>query len=83
MTRIVADLHLHSAYARATSKDLNFDSLTSWAKMKGINLLSSADFTHPLWAKEIKSKLKDTGNGLFSYNNLNFVLGAEVSCIFS
>ena len=51
--------------------------------MKGIDLLSSADFTHPLWAKEIKSKLKDTSNGLFSYNGLNFVLGAEVSCIFS
>lgn len=83
MAKIVADLHLHSAYARATSKELNFDTLTDWAKLKGINLLSSADFTHPLWADEIKSKLKEEGNGFFSYKNLNFILGAEVSCIFS
>lgn len=83
MPKIVSDLHLHSAYARATSKELNFDTLTHWAKLKGITLLSSADFTHPLWASEIKTKLKDTGNGFFSYQGSNFVLGAEVSCIFS
>ncbi len=81
--KFAADLHLHSAYARATSKNLNFDSLTIWAKKKGIDLLSSADFTHPAWFKETKEKLKDSGNGLFSYNGLNFMLGAEVSCIFS
>lgn len=81
--KFAADLHLHSAYARATSKNLNFDSLTLWAKKKGIDLLSSADFTHPAWFRETKEKLKDSGNGLFSYNGLNFVLGAEVSCIFS
>ncbi len=83
MAKIISDLHLHSAYARATSKSLNFDTLTEWAKKKGIDLLSSADFTHPAWFKETKEKLKDEGNGLFSYNGSNFVLGAEVSCIFS
>jgi len=81
--KIVADLHLHSSYSRATSKELNFDTLTLWAKKKGINLLSSADFTHPAWFKETKDKLKDSGNGFFTYNGLNFMLGAEVSCIFS
>jgi uncharacterized protein (TIGR00375 family) len=83
MTKIVSDLHLHSAYARATSKDLNFDSLTQWAKIKGIDLLSSADFTHPLWFSETKKKLKEDGSGLLSYNGFKFILGAEVSCIFS
>lgn len=83
MAKIVSDLHLHSSYARATSKELNFDTLVDWAKLKGINLLSSADFTHPLWASETKAKLKDDGDGLFSYNGVKFVLGAEVSCIFS
>lgn len=83
MQKIVADLHLHSAYARATSKNLNFDSLTQWGKIKGIDLLSSADFTHPLWFEETKKKLKEDGSGLLFYNGLKFILGAEVSCIFS
>lgn len=83
MPKFVADLHLHSSYARATSRDLNFDTLTNWARLKGINLLSSADFTHPLWFAETKSKLKEETNGLLSYNGFKFVLGAEVSCIFS
>lgn len=83
MAKIVSDLHLHSAYARATSKELNFDTLTKWAKIKGIDLLSSADFTHPAWFAETKSKLKEDGSGLLSYNNFKFILGAEVSCIFS
>ncbi len=83
MPKIVSDLHLHSSYARATSKELNFDTLAAWAKLKGINLLSSGDFTHPLWAKESLEKLKDEGNGLFSYKQNMFMLGAEVSCIFS
>lgn len=83
MPKIIADLHLHSAYARATSKALNFESLTEWAKIKGIDLLSSADFTHPIWFAETKNKLKEDGSGLLSYNNSKFILGAEVSCIFS
>ncbi len=83
MAKIVADLHLHSAYARATSKNLNFDSLTDWAKIKGIDLLSSADFTHPAWFAETKSKLQENGSGLLAYKDSKFILGAEVSCIFS
>jgi uncharacterized protein (TIGR00375 family) len=81
--KFVADLHLHSAYSRATSKSLNFDTLSSWAKLKGIGLLSSADFTHPVWFKEIKSKLKDIGNGLFEYGEIKFILGTEISCIYT
>ncbi len=81
--KFVADLHLHSAYARATSKSLNFDTLSSWAKWKGIGLLSSADFTHPVWFKESKSKLKELGNGLYYYDNVKYILGTEISCIYT
>jgi uncharacterized protein (TIGR00375 family) len=83
MKKIAADLHLHSSFARATSKDLSYESLSKWAKLKGIGLLSSADFTHPVWFEETKEKLTDLGNGFFEFNGVKFVLGAEVSCIFS
>ncbi len=81
--KFVADLHLHSAYSRATSKSLNFDTLSEWAKLKGIRLLSSADFTHPVWFKEVKDKLRDIGNGLFEYGEIKFILGTEISCIYT
>ena len=81
--KFVADLHLHSSYARATSKYLNFDSLSHWAKKKGIGLLSSADFTHPEWFRETRSKLKDSSDGLHDYNGVKFILGSEISCIYS
>jgi len=64
--RVVADLHIHSKYSRATSKDMNIDSLSSWAKKKGINLLGTGDFTHPGWLGEIKSKLIQGENGFLS-----------------
>ena len=49
-----ADLHLHSYFARGTSPELTFENLAAWAKVKGIDLLASADFTHPLWFEETK-----------------------------
>lgn len=84
MTKFVADLHLHSSYARATSRYLNFDTLSEWAKYKGIDLLSSADFTHPVWWGETKNKLKESKNpGFYEYKGLQFVLGSEISCIYT
>lgn len=77
-----ADLHLHSSYAYATSSALNLETLSDWAKLKGIDLLASADFTHPAWFEELRSKLHDTGNGLYTYNDVHFVLGTEVSCVY-
>lgn len=80
--KFVADLHLHSSYARATSKDLSFPTLTAWARMKGVDLLSSADFTHPTWFAETKKTLRETSDGLLDYDGFKFVLGGEVSCIY-
>ena len=58
-----ADLHLHSRYAYATSKQLSLENLASWAKIKGIDLLSCADFTHPLWLEELRRGWWRTGPG--------------------
>ena len=65
----IADLHLHSHYARATSKDLNLESLYRWARIKGINVIGTGDFTHPLWFKELKEKLEPDGTGFFWLKN--------------
>ena len=78
-----ADLHLHSKYSRATSKDLDIDHLVSWAKKKGIGLLGTADFTHHLWLEELKKKLEPTGQGFFINNGVHFILSCEISNIYS
>ena len=79
----VADFHIHTKYSRATSKDMNIDYLSNFAKIKGIDLLGTGDITHPLWVGELKKKLKPLGTGLFSYNNTNFILTGEVASIYS
>ncbi len=67
--RYIADLHVHSHYSRATSKDLNLESLYQWAKIKGINVVGTGDFTHPEWFAELKEKLHPDGNGFFTLKN--------------
>lgn len=76
------DLHLHSRYAYATSKQLSLENLAIWAKLKGIDLLSSADFTHPLWMEELRAGLAEDGKGLFQFDGVKFILGTEVSCVY-
>ncbi|MGE4586932.1 MAG: UvrD-helicase domain-containing protein [Mangrovibacterium sp.] len=60
-----ADFHVHSHYSRATSKNLNLESLYQWARIKGINVVGTGDFTHPGWITELEEKLEPEGNGLF------------------
>jgi PHP family Zn ribbon phosphoesterase len=55
----IADLHLHSRFAYACSKNLTLVNMAAWAKIKGIALLSSADFTHPAWLAELKKPGSD------------------------
>ncbi len=76
----LADLHIHSSYAYATSPSLNFENLARWAKIKGIDLLASADFTQPEWFAESKEKLTEVDDGLYEYDGVKFILGAEVNC---
>ena len=77
-----ADLHLHSRYARGTSPSLDLDSLSHWARLKGIDLLATGDFTHPAWLAELREKLTPVPGGLFAYGQVLFILGTEVSCVY-
>lgn len=62
---LVADLHIHSRFSRATSRDLDAQRLFLAARQKGIDLLGSGDFTHPEWVAELKQMLEPTGDGAF------------------
>lgn len=79
----VADLHIHSRFSRACSRDLNIPNLAKWAKLKGIDLMGTGDALHPLWQSELKSVLKDFKEGFFEYEGVKFVLSTEVACIYS
>ncbi|MDD5254923.1 MAG: endonuclease Q family protein [Candidatus Omnitrophica bacterium] len=79
----VADLHIHSKYSRATSKDMDIEHIAEWAKYKGITLMGTGDFTYHLWLEELKCRLEDTGAGLFKYKDVYFMLTAEISSIYS
>jgi uncharacterized protein (TIGR00375 family) len=78
----IADLHLHSSFAFACSKNLTLENLAAWAKVKGIDLLASADFTHPRWREELGRKLAPDAPGVYKFNGVHFVLGTEVSCVY-
>lgn len=61
----IADLHIHSHFSRATSKNLTPEFLNTWAKIKGLNVVGSGDFTHPGWLKELEEKLESAEPGLY------------------
>jgi uncharacterized protein (TIGR00375 family) len=63
--RFYADLHVHSKYSRATSRDLDLEHLAHWAARKGIAVVATGDFTHPAWSAELKQKLVPAEPGLY------------------
>jgi len=87
----VADLHLHSKYSRAVSPAMNLQNMALWARKKGIDILSTGDWTHPLWFREIKNQLEEASEGLFKLKTQNsklekevlFLLSVEISSIYS
>ncbi|MBU4351038.1 endonuclease Q family protein [Patescibacteria group bacterium] len=85
--KFVADFHIHSRFSRATSREINLVNLAKWAKIKGIDILGTGDFTHPLWFKELKEGLKPAENGLYQLrggdDKTRFILTSEISCIYS
>ena len=95
--RFIADLHVHSHYSRATSKDMCPEGIWRWAQLKGVSVIGTGDFTHPQWLKELDEKLDPIGNGLFTLKeefrsadvpasceaDTRFILTAEISCIYS
>jgi DNA helicase II / ATP-dependent DNA helicase PcrA len=93
--KIIADLQIHSKYARACSQDLNPKSIGKWADKKGIQVIGTGDFTHPLWLKELKDNLVESKPGLYRLKEslprtgavatgagAYFLLSAEVSSIY-
>lgn len=80
----VADLHIHSKYSRATSPTMDIPNLVKWAKLKGVSLLGTGDFTHHLWVQELKKYLTPAGKtGLYTHDGIHFILSAEISSIYS
>ena len=76
--RFIADLHIHSHYSRATSRDCRPDKLHLWAAYKGISLLGTGDFTHPIWREELKTKLRSAGDGVYELKNEFRAEGGDV-----
>jgi uncharacterized protein (TIGR00375 family) len=88
--RIIADLHIHSSYSRATSREMGLELLAQWASRKGIGILGTGDFTHPAHFASIEEKLESAGRGLLVLKDHSsqtdpprFMLTAEVSNIFT
>ena len=79
----IADFHIHSKYSRATRRNMDIKHLAEWAKLKGITLMGTGDFTHHLWLEELKHNIEDLGNGLFKHNDIYFILTSEISSIYS
>lgn len=63
---LIADLHIHSKYSRATSRDCVPEYLDFWARRKGISLVGTGDFTHPAWRAELMEKLVPAEEGLYT-----------------
>lgn len=84
---LFTDLHIHSCFSRACSKDLNLNNLVKWARIKGINLLGTGDFTHHKWLEELKENLIDSKNGIYyfedSQGKFPFILTHEISLIYT
>lgn len=95
--RLVADLHIHSHYSRATSKDLTFEHLARWAQLKGVHLIGTGDITHPGWLQEMRTRLEPAEEGLFRLKDeqavaanvpaacrgaVRFMLAGEISNIY-
>jgi len=91
--RIIADLHIHSKYSRATSREMEIINLAFQSQRKGINIIGTGDFTHPEWFEELKNKLEPAEEGLYKIksqfltsklknNETRFVISGEISNIY-
>jgi len=85
--RIITDWHLHSRFSRACSKELTLENNALWCEKKGVNVLGTADFTHPKWFAEIKEKLVEAEQGMYSlksgaHDSMRYMLTTELSQIY-
>lgn len=96
LMKMIADLHIHSRFSMATSKEGTPENLDFWARKKGISLIGTGDFTHPVWREELKERLVSEGNGLYCLRDAyvkeesrkfpgegtRFVVSGEISSIY-
>ena len=84
---LIADLHLHSRFSRACSKNITIPELVKWARVKGIGVLGTSDFTHPIWFEEIKKYLKSNDKGFYYYEDekgkFPFIISGEISLMYT
>ncbi|MBL7160279.1 MAG: DNA helicase UvrD [Candidatus Aenigmarchaeota archaeon] len=82
--KIIADLHLHSRFSAACSKNITLENLEKYARLKGVSLLGTTDFTHPKWISEIKAELTDDGSGILkSKTGFHFLPSTEIANFFT
>ena len=89
--KVIADLEVHSKYARAVSPAMNVPTIAEWAGKKGIGLVGSGDFTHPMWLRELEANLEESGAGVYRLKSpitdhqslVSFLLTSEVSCMYT
>ncbi len=91
-----ADLHIHSRYSIACSRDLRPENLCRWGQLKGLSVIGTGDFTHPQWLAELREKLEEDNGNLLAlkrellpdnvppscHGQVRFLLSAEISCIY-
>ena len=96
LMKMIAALHIHSRFSMATSKEGTPECLDFWARKKGISLIGTGDFTHPVWREELKERLVSEGNGLYRLRDAyvkeesrkfpgegtRFVVSGEISSIY-
>lgn len=81
---IITDLHIHGRYSQATSKNLDVPNLEKWGAIKGIDIIGTGDFTHPLWVRHLKEHLIEDDSGILkSAKGMNFILQTEISLIYT
>lgn len=81
---LTCDLHLHSKYSRATSKDLTIENLEKFARIKGMDLLGAGDFTHPKWFEDVKAATTEDEHGILrTKSGFPFIWQSEISLVYS
>ena len=81
---LITDLHVHSRFSRGCSTKINIDMLEKFARIKGIDILGTGDFTHPEWFKEINEKLEEDEKGILrTKTGFKFLLSTELSLIYT
>ncbi len=79
----IADLHIHGKYSRGCSANIDIESLEKWARIKGLGVMGTGDFTHPEWLKHLKENLTEEEGILKTKSGFNFVLQTEISLIYT